>query len=71
MSTALVNNAVVRYLKEVRAEIRKVTWPDRPEVLRLTGIVLVVLVIMSAFLAILDFGFAQLMSVVLRLGSGQ
>jgi preprotein translocase subunit SecE len=61
---------VVKYFKEVRAEIRKVTWPDRPEVLRMTAIVLGVLLISSAFMAVIDYGFQWLMKTVIQLGSG-
>ena len=33
-------NALVRYLRETRGELRKVTWPTRQESQRLTAIVL-------------------------------
>jgi preprotein translocase subunit SecE len=66
MANALTDNRITRYLKEVRAELRKVTWPHRAEVVRMTGIVMVVLLVMSAFLGLLDFGFAQVMSLIVR-----
>jgi preprotein translocase subunit SecE len=47
-------NAVVRYFRETIAELRKVSWPTRPEALRLTGIVLVVLAFMSLLLGSVD-----------------
>jgi preprotein translocase subunit SecE len=70
MTSAVAENRISRYLKEVRAEIRKVTWPSRQEVLRLTAIVIVVLVLMSAFMAIVDFAFSRLMQAIISLGSG-
>ena len=48
------------YFRKTWAEIRKVRWPSRREALNLTGIVLAVTAVMSAFLGLLDYGFAQL-----------
>jgi preprotein translocase subunit SecE len=47
-------NAIVRYLRETRAELRKVHWPTRQEALNLTRVVLVVTVSMAFFLGLLD-----------------
>lgn len=58
-------NKVVRYFKEVRAELRKVVWPTRQTTLRLTGIVLAVTVVMSAAMGLLDFLFSKLFSLIL------
>jgi preprotein translocase subunit SecE len=51
-------NAVVKYIRETRGEIRKVTWPTRRESWRLTGIVLGVTVATAAFLWFFDFLFS-------------
>ncbi len=56
----LQNNPVVRYLKETRAEMAKVTWPTREEAIRLTGVVLAVTAGMALFLGIVDAIFATL-----------
>lgn len=53
-------NAVVRYLRETRGELRKVTWPTRQESQRLTAIVLGVTAVMALFLGTLDFVFSNL-----------
>ncbi len=70
MANALTSNRVTKYFKAVRAEIRKVTWPSRAEVLRLTTIVILVLVAMSAFMALVDYAFSWLMRLVIGLGTG-
>lgn len=70
MTSVLKENRVTKYLREVRAEIRKVTWPSRQEVIRLSAIVLVVLVVMSSFMAIVDYLFSRLMQVIISLGAG-
>ena len=52
-------NALARYLRETRGELRKVTWPTRQESQRLTAIVLGVTALMALFLGILDFIFSR------------
>jgi preprotein translocase subunit SecE len=42
------------FLAEVRAEVRKVTWPTRAEALGGTAVVVVVVLIMALFLGIVD-----------------
>jgi preprotein translocase subunit SecE len=44
----------INYLGEVKAELKKVTWPTRQETINSTYIVLAVVVVVSAFLAMVD-----------------
>lgn len=60
------DNALVRYFRETRAELRKVVWPSRQEATRLSLIVVSVLIAMSAFLGAVDYLFAQLIGLVVR-----
>lgn len=53
------SNAIVRYFRETRGELRKVTWPTRQESQRLTAIVLGVTAVMAIFLGLLDFIFSR------------
>jgi len=57
---------VVRYLREVRAEVRKVVWPSRRNTLKLTGIVLAVTAAMSIALGLIDWVFSRVFSLILR-----
>jgi preprotein translocase subunit SecE len=50
-------NVVVRYLRDTRAELRKVHWPTRQEAWNLTKVVLVVTISMALFLGLLDYLF--------------
>ncbi len=52
--------SVIRYFRETRAELRKVTWPTREQATRLTLIVLAVVVFMAALLGVIDYVFAAL-----------
>jgi preprotein translocase subunit SecE len=54
------------FLKEVKIELSKVSWPDRQQAFRLTLIVIVISVIVAAFIGGLDFFFVKLMEVIIR-----
>ncbi len=54
-------NALVRYFRDTRAEIAKVTWPTREEGMRLTWVVTVVTIIAALVL----FGLDGLFSIVI------
>ena len=56
---------ILRYFKEVRAELRKVVWPSRDTALNLTGIVLGVTVFMSVALGLLDWLFTKLFALII------
>lgn len=45
----------VVFLKEVRDELKKVVWPTRDEIIRLTGVVIIVSVGVGLFLGGTDF----------------
>ena len=59
-------NALVRYLKDTRAEVSKVTWPTREEGIRLTWIVFVVTVISAIVLFGVDSLFAAIIGFLIR-----
>ncbi len=44
-----------KYLKEVRAELRRVVWPNRPEVVNSSVVVLTTLIIFTAFVSAIDY----------------
>ncbi len=49
-----------RFLSEVIAELRKVTWPNRAQLAQGTAVVLVVVAIVTAYLAALDEIFGRM-----------
>jgi preprotein translocase subunit SecE len=57
-------NFVVRYLREMRLELGKVSWPTRQEAINMTIIVVAVTVGMAIFLGSLDFVFAKLFELI-------
>jgi preprotein translocase subunit SecE len=55
-----------QFLREVKIELKKVTWPSKKETLASTGVVIVLVMIISAFLGLVDVGLSNLIRFVLR-----
>jgi preprotein translocase subunit SecE len=51
----------INFVREVVAELQKVIWPTRKELLTYTTVVVVFVAIMMSFVALLDYGFARAM----------
>jgi len=49
------------YVTEVRAEIRKVTWPRWEELRKSTGVIVVFLIAAGLLIGFVDWGFALLL----------
>lgn len=58
------DNALVRYFRDTRAEISKVSWPTREEGLRLTWVVTIVTVIAAIVLFGVDALFSLLVTLI-------
>ncbi len=43
-----------KFLREVKSELKRVTWPTKQEVLRWTGVVIAALLFFGVFVAVLD-----------------
>jgi preprotein translocase subunit SecE len=49
-----------QFLREVKTELKKVTWPSRRDALAGTAVVLVAVFIIALFLGIVDLGLSSL-----------
>ena len=61
------DNFIIAYLKETRAELRKVHWPTQQEARTLTLVVMGVTVSMAALLGFLDYIFDRLLNGIVNL----
>jgi preprotein translocase subunit SecE len=59
VQTPKPRNAVVNFISDTIAEMKKVTWLTRREMVYLTGLVLIVAIAAGIVLGIIDFGFTQ------------
>lgn len=56
----------VQFVREVIAELKKVTWPTRAEVIKLTAVVIALSVIVGAFIGVLDISFLKIETLLFR-----
>ena len=53
---------VTQFLKEVRHELSKVSWPTKNQVVQYTIVVVAISLAMAAFLGLLDFVFEWILN---------
>lgn len=55
----------IQFLREVKVELKKVTWPTRKQAVGSTVVVIVVVMIVSLFLGVVDMGLSSMIRAVL------
>lgn len=61
----LIFEKVKQFLKDSRTELRKVTWPTSKQTFASTSVVIIVVVIISVFLGVVDFGLSKIIRMAL------
>jgi preprotein translocase subunit SecE len=56
-----------KFLREVRAEMEKVTWPGRQEVQAATLVIIALVLLLAAFIGVVDFGVSRILGLLFRL----
>ncbi len=56
----------VVFVRQAYDEIKKVTWPSRPEIIRLTLTVVIISAVVGIFLGSLDFIMTKLLTAFLK-----
>ena len=59
-----------QFLREVKQELKKVTWPSRKDALSGTAVVLVAVFVIAIFLGIVDSGLSSLVRELLKKATG-
>ena len=57
---------VMQFFREVKTELKKVTWPSRSQTVGSTIVVIILVIIVSFFLGIVDYGLGNLVRVIIR-----
>lgn len=55
-----------KFLREVKAELKKVTWPGKQELISFTGIVFVTVAVVAALIWVIDASFTQLLKAIIK-----
>jgi preprotein translocase subunit SecE len=58
-------NKIVKFFQEVRAELKKVSWPTRKELIDSTKVVIIASVLLILFIGLVDVILARLLKLVL------
>ncbi len=58
--------SVVKFLRSVVTEMKRVSWPTRKELIRYTWIVLGTVTFMAIFFAVVDLGISELVRLILE-----
>ena len=55
-----------KFFREVRAELRKVTWPGCKELVTSTLVVLFVVAVSTAYIGVIDYAFSRVLAALIR-----
>ena len=66
--TAVQTNASrwKKFFREVKAELKKVTWPGRTELISFTGIVFVTVAFVAVLIWVVDAAFTQVLKAIIK-----
>jgi len=59
-------NTAIQFLREVKVELKKVTWPSRKQTIGSTVVVIALVMLISLFLGVVDIGLSSLIRIVLQ-----
>jgi preprotein translocase subunit SecE len=57
-------SGAVEFVRGVRGELRRVSWPNRDQLQQSTAVVLIIVVVLAAFVAFWDFIFENLARII-------
>jgi preprotein translocase subunit SecE len=60
MSVSTMVRSALQFLRESRTELKKVKWPTRKELLASTAVVIGLVLVISFFLGLIDFGLIKI-----------
>jgi preprotein translocase subunit SecE len=56
---------IIQFFREVRIEIKKISWPLRNETIASTSIVIIIVLVIGIFLGIVDVGLSRIIKIFL------
>jgi len=56
---------VIQFLKEVKLELSKVTWPKKQQIIKLTLIVFIISAAVGVYVGALDYAFTRLLELLI------
>lgn len=59
-------NRAMKFFRETKSEMKKVSWPSKDQLVRNTVVILAFVIIMTIVLSLVDFGFEKLLSLIVK-----
>jgi preprotein translocase subunit SecE len=56
----------LNFINEARAELRKVTWPNRKQLISSTIVVMITVALVAIFIGVVDLIFSQIVTIILQ-----
>lgn len=66
VTTPKIGVSPIQFLSEVKTELKKVKWPTKEEVIKMTSIVILVSIAVGLFITSLDFIFTKLIGIIIK-----
>ncbi len=60
-----ITDKIIQFFREVRIEIKKISWPQRNETIASTSIVIIIVLVIGLFLGIVDVGLSRIIKIIL------
>lgn len=57
---------LIDFIKESRAELKKVTWPNRKQLISSTVVVIIMVALVAVFLGVVDLVFSRIVTMILQ-----
>ena len=57
---------VIQFFKESRAELKKVVWPTKDDVISSIKVVIISTILVALILGLLDLGFSELFRIIMK-----
>ncbi len=65
-NTAVKKNKALKFFRETKSEMKKVSWPSKEQLFHNTIVILSFVIIMTVILSVLDLGFERLLSFIIK-----
>ncbi len=65
-NTASKKNKALKFFRETKSEMKKVSWPSKNQLFHNTIVILAFVIIVTIILSLLDVGFEKLLSFIVR-----
>ncbi len=68
-NSGVQKKGLMKFFRESKAELKKVTWPTKSQLVNNTIVILVFVIIVTVILSVLDLGFGKLFQMLTSIGA--